>query len=180
MICRNCGANIPDDSEFCSQCGANLKEEPQKKIMPMKWYKFLTFFILPMSAFSNIASGFESIFVSGTDTHDMSAIVDVPVTVLKKMNIFMGITAILISIFIIYTWSRLLRFKKNSLYCLSALYIANGLVNIVYALLMMALIGDSSGLILLYIPFASVVSTVFLVVANTIYFKKRSDYFVNS
>ena len=54
MICRNCGANIPDDSEFCSQCGANLKEGPQKRILPMKWYKFLTFIVLPMSAISTI------------------------------------------------------------------------------------------------------------------------------
>ncbi len=28
MFCPNCGANIPDDSEFCEVCGAKVNEEP--------------------------------------------------------------------------------------------------------------------------------------------------------
>ncbi len=31
MFCPNCGANIPDDSEFCEVCGAKVNEEPVKK-----------------------------------------------------------------------------------------------------------------------------------------------------
>jgi len=34
MFCPKCGAQIPDDSEFCSKCGAALKVTQQAGVQP--------------------------------------------------------------------------------------------------------------------------------------------------
>lgn len=31
MFCKECGAEIPDDSKHCKECGANLSEESSKE-----------------------------------------------------------------------------------------------------------------------------------------------------
>ena len=28
MFCKNCGAQLPDDSKFCTTCGTNLADAP--------------------------------------------------------------------------------------------------------------------------------------------------------
>ena len=189
MICKNCGAYNPEGSEVCSSCGANLKEQSEnknysyiKKIdagIPMRWYKFLVLFSLPMSAISNIISGIESIFYPSNETSDLSIIADIPKAVLDKLNVFMGLSAIIIAIFVIYTLGRMIRFKSNSLQCLISVYISNALVNTVYAILMLALVGVENGVLFLSIPISSIGTAVFMSIVNTIYFKKRAFLFKN-
>ena len=36
MFCKECGAEIPDDSKHCKECGANLSEESSKEVTVQK------------------------------------------------------------------------------------------------------------------------------------------------
>ncbi len=62
MICPNCGEKIPDNTVVCPLCSFSVKKQPapeiaesepaapeytdQKPALPMKWHKFLVFFLL--------------------------------------------------------------------------------------------------------------------------------------
>lgn len=194
MICKKCGCNIPDDSEKCPLCGAEihdgttvgdkyeyvklseLDEAPQKEL-PMRWYKFLLYISLPLTVINNIVSAFSALF---TPVNKGAAIInDISVELVKRINVFYGIALIFMAAVAIFAWGNLYKFKKNALFSLVTLYILDLIFSMVY--LGLTLYAEK-------IPFSTDVALSFgsavfvslvMIIANTIYFKKRSNLFKN-
>ena len=196
MICHNCGRYNSDDQDKCVHCGADFNKnfkndnerqtdnggflnKPNKFDVPLKWYKFLVIILLPVSIFSNIIDGMELIISPKVTMVDISGLGDVSTKALEKLNTFSGICMVLIAVFMCYTWNVLRKMKKNSLMCIRTIYIANFIFNSVNGFLMYYILGSQAKLAVYGMIIINLISAVFMIIANTIYFNKRKHIFVN-
>lgn len=197
MKCNKCGYENPENEKICQQCGAVLEENNERdkriftffgfnmigqngeKPMPMKWYIFLVLISLPFSAFSNIITGIQSIAYPSISAGEMAGLGELSKVAVERFNIFSGICMILVGIFMFYTRRVLIKFRRSALLYVNSVYAATGLVNCVTSGLLGYIIGAQAKDTAALMIGASIISTVFMLIVNTIYFKKRQHLFVN-
>lgn len=143
---------------------------------PMKWFKFLIYFGLFAGALLNLVNG--SIQLTGEQYGGYKEFVYSRFAALQAVDIIFGILLILLAILGVYTRFQLSSYRRNGPTCLNVLYIANIILSLAYLIAASVLtqiniveLGGSSMII-------SLVISIFMVVVNTIYFKKRSQLFV--
>ncbi len=199
-FCSNCGAEIKQENQaFCSNCGAKIGEataaytnsnpvysqpvnQPVATPFPMKWYKFLIYFLLFAGAVVNIAFGFNyitgDIYTVQSDTKVTGEMVyAVFGSGLKTVDVLYGVFGILIAVFGFYTRSRLAKYKANGPTCLYVLYIISAVAGLLYLIAVKSIVGTD-----LDIPSTTIVSAVtsfVMVLLNVIYFNKRKSLFTN-
>ena len=184
MICPRCGQDA-GDSKYCPHCGnaveapvvntvAPTTVEENKPDMPMKWFKFLIYFSLWLSALSCLAFGLNMLTGS---IYDMDA--DQIYYVfpgLQSVDKTFGLGSIILAGFAVYTRFRLAGFKKDGPKMLQLLYIANGLLGLVYTIAATTAVDG-----VVTIDFSSsivgIIGAVIMVAANHVYFKKRAHLF---
>lgn len=209
MFCTNCGAPIPDGSRFCTACGAAVTaaqpiqqppapQNPQPDYrqasayqqpvsqptdryqgFPMKWYKFLVYFSLWLSALINAVTASQVINGShyGAYAQDVYKLWPKLQTVDRAYGAVLAVLVVLT----IVTAIRLLQLKKGAPTLLLVVYAAALVSSILYLVLAAASTGgavsisdlrdSSSG--------ASMVTSLAMIVVNAVYFKKRESLFVN-
>lgn len=180
MNCPRCGKERAQDEKFCTQCGYNF-EQPQVLMIdkPMKWYKFLVLFFFPVNIFTNFINGISTIANPSVSAAEISGLGDVSRKALEKLNTFTGICMVIIAIFMIYALSNLRRLSKLSLTCIVTVYVSNLIVNIVNAGMMYYILGKQSTIAVVSLVYLNIVTAVVMIIANSIYFKKRKHIFVN-
>ena len=179
MKCNRCGTENNENAVVCGCCGYPLENKERKPQKPMKWYKFLVSFLLPISIFMNIIDGFDMITNPDVTSMDISGLGEVSTKALEKVNIFSGVCMLIIALFMIYALRTLKRFGKDSLNCVRAIYISNALVNVANAYMMYKILGEQALSAVSILVFASIVTAIFMCVVNTIYFNNRKDIFIN-
>jgi len=189
MVCKRCGTDYADNLNRCPKCGEINENNSSERnfnandrnitIFPMKWYLYLMCISMPLSFFSDLYNGLLCIVNPKKGAFELSASEEYSIDVLARLNLFSGIVCIVMALFAGYTWYNLFKRKKNSLICVNSVYIANMLSSIVFMSLM-AFIDNTSVMNILSTMFVVfVIPTLIVVALNTIYFKKRSAFFVN-
>lgn len=190
MNCKKCGFLMNEDARECPFCHFSVQDlskeskvtltndatetakaalENTNQFMrpstyyPMKWYKFLVYFLL-------IASGVVNI-ISACVYFALSSLAAQPVLIVGA-----GIMSVVMGIFCFVVRSQLVKYKRSAPAKLTALYVWNIVFSIVYAVLG-ALGADMMGMTATLFP--TVFWNVILIIANKVYFKKREELFCN-
>ena len=178
MFCPQCGKDVGDKS-FCTQCGAAVSAEAieqvgyQAPVLPMKWFKFVIWFMLFASALINLATGLN--MLTGGQYGDLTNRVYAMFKDLKTVDTLFGLLLIGLAAFAIYTRFRLSGFYKNGPLMLNISYGANAVIGIAYAV---AVDSATKGLVDGESQVLSVIVSIAMIIANAIYFKKRAHLFV--
>ena len=186
MFCPNCGASVNDGNSFCANCGAPLStanaQQPQyqQPLAPepkMKWFKFIIYFGLFAGALVNFLSGFS--LLTGSIYEGDAELVYAFFDELESIDTLVGIALIALAAFGVFVRFRLSGFYQNGPALLNATYIAAIVISIVYLMGVSSVLGDFAEGMDFSSYISSVVSSIAMVIINTIYFKKRKHLFVN-
>ena len=184
MICPRCGQDA-GASKYCPHCGNTVEApvvntvapttvEENKPDMPMKWFKFLIYFSLWLSALSCLSNGLN--MLTGNIYGGSAESVYYYFGGLKALDMITGMVNIAMAAFCIYTRFQLAGFKKNGPKLVLVLYAANAALNLLYTIAASAVVGGS-----VEMNFTSAITTVIvaaiMVAANNTYFKKRAHLF---
>lgn len=205
IICKNCGKQIDETKEFfCSNCGEFINssmqqpneqnytyQQPihneyqnyvnaQQPVHPMKWFKFLIYFSLFISALSFLVDGIE--YITGhiyeiLPEHQVSGefIYTLYGNGLRILDVCYGIICVLLSVYIIVVRFALAGFKKHSPNMLLASYGIEMIMSILYA----SIAGIISGQEYVTEIISCLIGSGLVIWLNYIYFNKRSYLFTN-
>lgn len=170
---------------------ANPQAESISRIaMPMKWHKFLVYFLLWFSGVVNIINGISVLagWQYSREFGDGAAkFVYAVLPALKPIDVIYGILIIGTAIFGFITAYRLLYKLKGSPKLLLMLYAAGAVISIIYLIVIIVILKKfsndhgvefDSGSFILQAIWTAVMS-VLMIVVNRIYYKKRKYLFVN-
>lgn len=190
MNCKNCGAEMPDGTDFCLSCGVNQSEIKPK----MGWYAFLTYFSIPFSAF---CSFFVGVIHMPNVAFNVLSMVDVPVkgdfifldrTEFKIMFFIAGIIEFAFAAYYVNIFYSLFKYKKKTLTHLCVQRILYFIFYIIYMAAWLVLMRDmsvsanifGSTLTAFFRNIASqLTSTLFWLWVNIKYFNNRKHLFIN-
>ena len=207
MFCKYCGKEVDETATFCQHCGAAIKKEennsentseslfdqpvsasaeqivPEKPpvVYPMKWWKFLVYFLLFAGAVLNLFSGIGqltgSIYeeVPGDGSIEM---VYRAFPALKPIDIIVGLLTIGLAVFAIFVRQALYKFKAIGPKLLIIMYAASCIINAVYCVAVFIVVPEIAQDMMT--DFITTIATgIIMVVVNIIYFRTRKELFVN-
>ena len=182
MYCNKCGEPMQDGAAFCPACGASQNMSAQQSYgntnnepdMPMKWFKFLIYFALFAGAVLNILSGLGTLS-SVLIPSELETVYD-SYAALKALDVFMGVAAIGLGVFGIYTRFRLSGYHSNGPKMLLLTYAASAAIQVIYIIgAYIAL----DGAVTMTSTFTNVAVSVAMIFINKTYFDKRAHMFKN-
>lgn len=193
MLCQNCGKDI-GNMTVCSYCGyiangagsvpprrtddyghMNSSAYPQMAL-DMKWYKFIIYFQLFLSALINVS--YAGRYFSGLDYGKSAALVYQMYSSLRILDIFMGIASLALAGWSLYTRERLRKFKKNAVFAYLSLPIIKIVCTCIYMIVGWTAVGNTEGMDIAAMS-SNISMQIGLLIWNYIYFKKRKHMFVN-
>lgn len=184
MYCEKCGTFIPDEARFCPGCGQPVMNaaritQPGEEL-PMRWHKFLCYFLLWLGALMNVGNGVEylrgSLFEEEIYLH---------LPGLRALMVVFGLASFLFVAAVVFTAVSLLRYKKNAPRYLMWTYVLNGVVTVLTMVSLSAeLIRGGADPAAVFNFFGSraigsVIGSVVIILINKTYYDKRSHLFVN-
>lgn len=184
--CSKCGKELPDETRFCPECGADVRGDsgyekpadstPSPLDYPMKWHNFLMV-VMIIGAILTMISGATTMAGMQYERAGVSASrVYAYYDGLKTCDMCYGIATIAIGVFQIITRNRLKQFRSNGPSSLRILYILGIVVSIVYV----AWASSIAKINLMDASYTgSLISNVVMLIANSVYYSKRSALFVN-
>ena len=186
MVCPNCGKEVAEGTKYCPGCWAELTEQPVvhpevvvQEQPKMKWFKFLIYFGLFAGAVMNALSGIG--LLTGAAYGEYADAVYETFQGLMPLDMLVGVILLALAAFEVVVRFRLAKYCKNGPKLLIILYVVILAVNLVYAVSASAILSTVPGTETLDIAsqVSSTCTSVAMIVANTVYFKKRSHLFVN-
>lgn len=154
---------------------------PIKPIYPMKWFKFLIYFLLFFSAVMNAAvavSYFQGLlYINPYTGENIADLVYNEWPTLQTLDILMGLFAIASAIFAVVVRFRLSGYYKDAVNYVFAFYLISAVVNLLYAIAVFAIIGADSEVADLSSTFTGFAVQLAIAFANKTYFAKRKDLF---
>ena len=142
----------------------------------MKWYKFLIYVSLILSGISNIYSGICSIIGMSYGDAETAAQIYEMYGGLRIVDIFYGLLMIAFGVYAFFVRQQLAHYKKGAPRHVLILYLAGALSVIIY----LVCASLATGVNLMNLGFISnLLVSVFMVIANKIYFDKRAHLFIN-
>lgn len=181
MICKRCGSQIEDNSTFCPTCGqvqqpVNNPAYTPAPEFPMKWYKFVVYFQLFVSALMSAFNAVQYFTGLHYGADAAEAVYSTFGTPLKVLDVFMGILSIAAVVLSIMARQKLRHFKKkapNWYLLVLGLNLAISLLYVVFASIITGLMLFDASVI------GTVTSSILMIVLSNIYFNKRSVLFIN-
>ena len=190
MVCPYCSREIQDSVAVCNQCGANLNDTVQSNStpynliqnvdLPMKWYKFLIYFLLLLNALTHLADGIFCLI--GNNSGILSELLsetDLFTGEYRVIDIVYGIICILMSGAAIYVRSKLANYKEDAPRIYIIYDIISSGIYFVYSLLSMIILENAETSSVIGEVIGTVVGESLFVYLNIIYFKKRKHLFIN-
>ena len=175
-VCPSCHFESAVDSAYCPACGAPMdggeapREPADARLLPMRWHKFVVYFILPLS----LALNLYNLIASWRETAAMDLSAAAPETLgLLKTVLYLGPAVQLLLIpLMLYAELGLVRMRWRGVRALLCLYAVNGIYAVVAAYLLTRL-----GLPLPAEMMASAAEAALMVALNRIYYRKRRALF---
>lgn len=206
MYCNNCGGLVPDGQYTCPNCGAyvgsteqtynvpnqNIQQEyyqnnipyTQQSVQPelgMKWFKFVIYFQLFLSALVNIINGFRisTGLHYGVTSRQLDYIYN-HFDGLKMLDVCIGICIVVLGVLALITRFMLSGYKKCGPSMYIGLLIANIVIGFIYIAAFYFIVSSvSPDVSISGDTFITLETNMTLLVLNIIYFKKRKHLFVN-
>ena len=181
--CGRCGTVLPEGCNYCPNCGWNVSGqtpvtpepgESYRQQTPLKWFKFIIYVQLFLSALGNLVTGIQ--LVIGLQDGDVQGMVYSTYPALKPVDVVMGLLSLGLMVWALVVRQRLAKFRQGA----PKLYLL--------------WIGVSMGVALCYLAAASLVlgqlvmtgsivggmlGNILLILSNLVYFQKREHLFVN-
>lgn len=181
--CGRCGTVLPEGCNYCPNCGWNVSGqtpvapepgESYRQQTPLKWFKFIIYVQLFLSALGNLVTGIQ--LVTGLQYGDVQGMVYSTYPALKPVDVVMGLLSLGLMVWALVVRQRLAKFRQGA----PKLYLL--------------WIGVSMGVALCYLAAASLVlgqlvmtgsimggmlGNILLILSNLVYFQKREHLFVN-
>ncbi|MBE6778982.1 MAG: zinc ribbon domain-containing protein [Ruminococcaceae bacterium] len=191
-VCPTCGYRQSVDRHICWRCGVPLQEPasppppayapprppyvPADRYggMPMKWYKFLIYFLLFADTVLNILNGI--LILNGV--HDVSERVYARYEGLLTLQVFCGLSGVAMGVFAFFTRFRLSALCENGPTMVYLLYTGAIVVNLVYMTGMVIVMGSVDTEFFIRIVSNVLVDGIILACQHE-YFAKRRHLFVN-
>ena len=160
--------------------GMNNTQNSLKKELPMKWYKFLIWFALPVSVLMNVVNAKtyltgglriveKDVALTGEEIYRLYPDV-------KTLDMVFGILLIIVALYAALTWFCMFKRKKNGPMLLYGVYAINFIMNIAYGSALVSIVG---GELVMSSVIGMVAGMVFAIWANYKYFTRRQDIFCN-
>lgn len=177
-ICGACGAAIDEGGRFCPVCGKPVDRIDTAPSKSMKWYKFVIWVQLFLSALVNLGTGIR--YLSGMAYGEVSSTVYYLYSGLKPLDILMGLLSIAAAVLAIFVRQSLARYKKSGPGLYYIYWVFGFAYNLIYLIGLkivgvLDLIGSQIG-----VQFGVMIAmSVVMLVLNVMYFTKRANMFVN-
>lgn len=144
--------------------------------LPMRWYKFLIYFSLWISAATNIMYGVR--YIGGMEqTEEMIA----QFPMLKTVDLFYGILTLGMGVLALFTRFALANYKKSAPKLIVGLYTYGFVISLVYNVVVLALTSSIYEPVDFIITGMSVgtsfIMNIAMIACNYVYFKKRKRLF---
>lgn len=146
--------------------------------VPMKWYKFLIYFLLFFSAIFNVYNAINTLTGKFYGSADEAAEVYSAFPSLKFVDVVSGILFIMLAVICIITRQKLRNFSKNGPIMLYGLYAFDLIFGFVYILVVTAIIGISLSEYIDSSFIKSISRSIAMIALNMVYFKKREHMFI--
>ena len=144
--------------------------------MPMRWYKFLIWVALPVSAVVNIL-GAIPYFMGTSQTEEMLA----QFPALSSIDRFYGILTLGMGVIALYTRFALAGYKKNAPSLIVGLYVYGLVISLGYNVIVLSITQSAysqvDGIITVMSIGIATIINVAMVICNRIYFKNRKRLF---
>ncbi|MCD7919230.1 MAG: hypothetical protein LUG45_04020 [Clostridiales bacterium] len=160
--------------------GTELDAAPQSGWEPpvpqptMKWFKFVIWVQLFLTALLNVATGFG--LITGTAYGDYASDVYAMFPLLRPLNIFEGLLCLALAVAAIYVRFQLSGYKQKGPALYLCFLLASVAVSLLYVLASSLALGSFAGGLSTIV---SLVTSLVMYVLNRIYFEKRRFLFVN-
>lgn len=202
MFCSSCGTKLPDDSNQCFVCGAYINShqysqptykqnnsydnqyemrheyiQQYNQPMGMKWYKFIIYFMLFVTAIGNFIGGF--IIMGGGHYVDdygrnFSEQIYRLFGGLKFVDFLMGVICICIGVYALIVRAKLAEFRTNAPKMFLYLYGIDIITNLLYTF-MVTMVTPLT--IMEVLEVESLIGSIVMIVVNKIYFENRAHLF---
>ena len=181
--CRRCGTVLPEGSRFCPNCGGQVSgyqetvpvwQESGPVGPPLKWFKFIIYVQLFLSALGNLVTGIQ--LLTGLAYGGLRASVYTLYPALRPVDVVMGLLSLGLMVWVLVVRQRLAKFRRGAprLYLI---WIGASLgVALFYLVAASLVLGQ---LVMTGSVVGSLVGSLVLIVLNRVYFRKREHLFVN-
>ncbi len=164
------------------ETAAGTEQEPADGKQPapstqLKWWKFLVYFALFLSAILNLTSGI--LIMCGMQYGEGASLLYAVYRNMKALDIIYGLSMMALAGFAILTRQHLYRFKKDGPKMLLVLYGASLILTILYPLLASVIIRRSPAYAFTGKFLLQLCLSIVMIVVNKIYFDRRASLFVN-
>lgn len=147
---------------------------------PMKWFKFLIYFLLFVSALGHVANGVMHMTGSihtNANGRDFSDALYRLYPAIETLDLFVAIASFGMAVLSLVARFRLAAYRQKSGDLVTALYFTSAVINIIYAIALIIITESSLEDADLSMTFTSVAITLAIGFANKAYFNKRKDLF---
>lgn len=195
MNCQSCGAEIQDNDKLCPNCGEGPATQEKKK-QGMLWYKFITYFLMPFSAFADVVTAvlllsnmLNNLFDSISNTELRFLIEDkfyfLNFDEFKMLNAVYAFVLIAFAVYYIYISFSLVKFKKSAPKHIYIILVLSEIIVFAYYIAMLILMKDiiefdaEAITALINKVVTTIGSLVLWLLIYTKYFNKRKHLFLN-
>ncbi|MBQ9806859.1 MAG: hypothetical protein IJW49_10205 [Clostridia bacterium] len=169
--CHQCNYPVTLEQQICPHCGAkvNSKRQETTVVLGMKWYKFLTKFVLNVSVVLNFIIA--SMYTVGSPYGEYTSSVYRAFPSLLNVDAFYGFVQLLFMLPVSDVKYMLKRREKKGPLCLMVLNIIITTVEIHFAVIKFCIIGINIFTVL------RINCGIAMIILNRIYFSKRKEFF---
>lgn len=169
--CSRCGTVLPEGARFCPNCGWG---GPASEHLPMKWFKFIIYVQLFLSALGNLILGIG--LLAGTAYGEYSGLVYTAYPMMRGIDLLIGLATLALAAAAIVVRQKLARYRAGAPRLYLILQAVSLGVGLVYLLAGSAAVGM---LLLNASTLASLMGSGVMLLVNRVYFRRREALFVN-